>query len=48
MVELMRAGRSPEELARQFEPSAVSMRNWVRQADVDEGRREDELTMTRR
>ncbi|KWX05901.1 transposase [Carbonactinospora thermoautotrophica] len=40
MVELVRSGRTPEELAREFEPSAQAIRNWVRQADVDEGRRE--------
>lgn len=33
MVELVRSGRSPEELAREFEPSAPSIRNWVCQAD---------------
>ncbi len=31
MVELVRAGRSPEELAREFEPTAQSIRNWVAQ-----------------
>lgn len=44
MVELVRAGRGPEELAREFEPSAQSIRNWVRQADLDEGRRQDGMT----
>ena len=44
MVELVRSGRSPEELAREFEPSAQSIRNWVGQADRDEGRRHDGLT----
>ena len=29
MVELVEAGRSPEELAREFEPSAQAIRNWV-------------------
>ena len=41
MVELVRAGRSPEELAREFEPTAQAIRNWVVQADRDEGRRGD-------
>jgi transposase len=41
MVELVRAGRSPEELAKEFEPTAQAIRNWVRQADLDEGRRND-------
>jgi transposase len=29
MVELVRAGRSPEELAREFEPTAQSIRDRV-------------------
>ena len=44
MIELVRAGRSPESLGREFEPSAQAIRNWVRQADRDEGRRADGLT----
>ena len=44
LVELVRAGRTPEDLAREFEPSAQAIRNWVRQSDLDEGRREDGLT----
>jgi transposase len=39
MVELVRAGRSPEELAHEFEPTAQSIRNWVGQAECDAGRR---------
>ena len=48
MVELVRAGRMPEELSREFEPSAQAIRNWVAQADRDEGRRGDGLTSTER
>ena len=48
MVELVRAGRTPEELSREFEPTAQSIRNWVEQADLDEGLREDGLTTTER
>ena len=48
MVELVRAGRTPEELSREFEPTAQSIRNWVKQADLDEGRRKDGLTSTER
>jgi transposase len=44
MVELVRAGRSPQQLAKEFEPSAQAIRNWVKQADLDEGRRDDGLT----
>ena len=48
MVELVRAGRSPEELAKEFEPSAQAIRNWVTQAGRDEGRRSDGLTSVER
>jgi transposase len=48
MVELVRAGREPEELARRFEPSAQAIRNWVAQADRDDGRRADGLTTDER
>ena len=48
MVELVRAGRTPEELGREFEPTAQAIRNWVRQADLDEGRRDDGLTTAER
>jgi len=37
MVELVRAGRSPDELAKEFEPTAQSIRNWVAQAERDAG-----------
>jgi len=48
IVALARAGRSPEELAEEFEPSANAIRNWVRQADIDEGRSEGGLTSDER
>ena len=41
MVELVRAGRDPADLAREFEPSAQAIRNWVAQADRQDGRREE-------
>jgi transposase len=41
---LVRAGRSPEELAQEFEPTAQSIRNWVGQAECDAGRRGNGLT----
>jgi len=48
MVELVRAGRVPEELAKEFEPTAQAIRNWVRQADRDDGLRADGLTTIER
>ena len=36
IVELVRAGRSPGSVAREFEPSAQTIRNWVKQQG-DEG-----------
>ena len=44
LIELARAGRSPESLAKEFEPSAQTIRNWATQADRDGGRRTDGLT----
>jgi transposase len=48
LVELVRAGRTPESLSREFEPSAQTIRNWVRQADRDQGKRKDGLTTEER
>src|SRR5947209_11485829 len=33
MIDLVRAGRSPDDLAREFEPSGHSIRAWVAQAE---------------
>ena len=44
IIELVRAGRTPEELSREFEPTAQTIHNWMKQADLDEGRRTDGLT----
>jgi transposase len=47
LVDLVRAGRSPEELAREFEPSSHSIRHWVRVADRREERPEkNDATMS--
>ncbi len=48
IVELVRKGRTPEELARQFEPSAQAIRNWMKQAALDAGERADGLTTEER
>ena len=48
LIELVRGGQTPEELSRKFEPSAQTIRNWVRQADLDDGKRHDGLTTEER
>lgn len=48
MVELVRAGRGLNELSREFGCSTNSIRKWLRQTDLDEGRREDGLTTDER
>jgi transposase len=48
IVELVHKGRTPEELARQFEPSAQAIRNWVKQAALDADQRTDGLTTEER
>ncbi|RAR54564.1 mutator family transposase [Paraburkholderia unamae] len=35
MVELVKAGRTPEEFAREFEPTAQTIIDWVAQAELD-------------
>ena len=48
IVELLRAGRRPEELAREFGPTVQTIQNWLKQTDRDEGRRRDGLTTAER
>ena len=48
MVELVGAGRSPEELAKEFEPTAQTIRNWIAQAEANGGKRPDVLTSAER
>ena len=48
MIALVRSGRTPEELAKEFEPTAQTILNWVAQADRDTGAREDGLTSVER
>ena len=47
MVELD-AGRTPEELAHEFEPTAQSIRNWVAQWELNAGRGDGGLTTAER
>jgi transposase len=55
MVDLVRSGRTPEELAREFEPTAQSISTWVqsistwvKQAERDSGKRIDGPTSAER
>ena len=48
LIALVRSGRDPEDLAREFEPTAQSIRNWVAQAGRDAGQRHDGLTTDER
>jgi transposase len=48
MVELVHAGRSPKELAREFEPTAQSIRNWLAESECNAGRSDGGLTTAER
>ena len=48
MADLVRSGRTPEELAREFVPTARSMSTWVKQAERDAGKRIDGPTSAER
>jgi transposase len=43
ILELVQAGRTPDELAQEFEPTAQTIRNWIKQAELDNGQRQDGL-----
>ena len=44
MIELVKSGRTPSDLAREYEPSAGSIRNWVAQSERDAGQRNDGMS----
>lgn len=48
ILELARAGRTVASLAREFEPTENSIRNWIAQAERDAGLRSDGLTTDER
>jgi len=48
MVELVGAGRTPEELAKEFEPTTQTIRNWVAQAEANGGKRPELLSSVER
>jgi len=45
---LARGGRTITALAREFEPTVETIRQWIKQAGLDEGLRSDGLTTTER
>lgn len=47
-VRALRSGRQPEELGRELGVSGQTLRNWLKQADLDEGVRKDGLTSDER
>jgi transposase len=47
-VQLLLAGRSPSELAESLGVSPQTLRNWRRQAQIDQGERDDGLTSDER
>ncbi len=48
IVDLALTGRTPDELAAEFEPCAKTIRDWIAQSDRDKGRRSDGLTTAER
>jgi transposase len=48
ILDLVRAGRTVASLAREYEPTENTIRNWVAQADRDAGIRSDGLTTDER
>ena len=48
LIALARSGRSVESLAREFEPCVATIHGWIKQAERDEGVRDDGLTSAER
>jgi transposase len=44
IVELIRSGKNANAIAREYEISRQSIINWLKQADLDAGRRTDGMT----
>ena len=42
LLDLVREGRSPEQLAQEYEPSARTIRNWMREDEVKKRSKETE------
>jgi len=48
ILDLVRAGRTADSLAREFEPTETAIRNWIAQADREAGLRSDGLSADER
>jgi transposase len=48
IIELVRSGRRPKDLAKEFEPAAQTIRNWVVQAERDSRVRSDGVSSPER
>ena len=48
IIELGRNGRTPSGLADEFEPMERTIRNWIKQADRDEGKSAERLSTDQR
>jgi transposase len=48
ILDLARAGRTISSLAREFEPTETTIRNWIAQSERDTGLRSDGLTTEER
>ena len=48
IVELVRTGRTPAELADEFEPTEPTIRSWIKQTHRDEGKSAEGLTTDER
>jgi len=48
IMELVRAGRSTNEVSREFDLSRQTIINWLKQDDLNTGRRDDGLTTIER
>lgn len=41
LIDLLRAGRKPADLAAEFSVAVQTIRNWLKQAELDTGKRSD-------
>jgi len=48
ILDLLHAGRTAASIAREYEPTATTIRNWAIQAERDDGLRNDGLTTDER